>query len=235
VLCGCAKEPTGPELLAQVRQALTDRDARLDSFQFDATSTALPSGETVNHSFYFRSPNKMRAVLAKVERSFDGTTLYEVSAGKKTFTAFALKLPPPKASLLLHTTFAPFVPEGFRTPLMPMKGVTAQKTGRNAVELSMSPGEGVTVTYRLRWPGGDFLEKRTVSPSGRTTLKMEFEHCDAALKLCVPQDLGEFLDGVRVVGTSLHHIGLNPALSADSFVPAAPEGFTREARELVEE
>ena len=216
LLASCAKEPSGLQLLAEVRQALANRDARLTGFHFDATSTS--GAQTLTHSFDFRSPNQMRVVLPNVERSFDGTSLYEASAGK--VTRYALKLSPAKASMFLHETFAPYVPEGFRTPLMPMKGVTATKNA-DTVELAVAAG---SVVYRLRWPGADFLSKRT----GNTTLTVDEEHCEK--NFCVPKKLTESIDGVPVVATSLTNIVLAP--QRDAFVP---EGVVRESREVVEE
>ena len=241
LLSGCRKEATPAELLlSQVKQALADRDARLRSYHLVAVTKEGEAQAT--HAFFFRSPNQLRAVVAAptpLEWSFDGTRLYQLQSEAKTFSTFELKLPPAKASIFLHSTFSPFVPEGFRAPLMPAKGVSATRVthpmGPEAVELKLSPGEGVTVTWVLRWPTADFLERRTQAGAGTGELKVEAEHCDAALKLCVPRRAAQFVDGQRQVTTELTTLELNLELPAEAFTPAVPAGWTRETRQVVED
>ena len=90
----------------------------------------------------------------------------------------------------------PFVPEGYRAPLLPQNGVEAKRVSRenaiDAVELTVKPGDGVTVRYVLRLPAGDFLERRTLTDGQERVLLVEREQCDEKLKLCVPTRLVSF-------------------------------------------
>ena len=119
----------------------------------------------------------------------------------------------------------PFAPEGFRTPLLPTTGVEVSAAGApGEVNVSVAPGQGVSVWYRLRWPSGDFLEKRTVSSGKERRLTVLDEKCDAQLKLCVPVKLEEHLvgeDGGReLLGkTTVTEVELNLALPQDFFSP----------------
>ena len=237
LLAGCkSPAPEGSALLSQVKQALAERDARLGSYHLAGVTTE--GAEQVTYEFFFRGPNKMRAAMLTPQRfawSFDGQRLVRAIDATKKFETFELKLPDDKAKLFLHATFSPFVLEGFRAPLMPLKGVTAARQGPDAVALRLEPGDGVTVTYVLRWPGADFLERRASSDGGTDLLKIEEELCDAALKLCVPRLAVEYVDGQKRVATRLTAIELNVELPADGFAPVAPDGWTRETRSVVEE
>jgi outer membrane lipoprotein-sorting protein len=240
-LAGCKPQaPQGSMLLSQVKQALADRDARLGSYHLVAETTE--GEEHVTHGFFFRSPNKMRAVVSSApqfEWSFDGKRLYRLHPGTKSFETFELKLPQEKAAMYLHHLFSAFVLEGFRTPLMPMKGVTAtlvsHPKGPQAVELKLEPGEGVSVTYVLRWPSADFLERRGQSDAGTSALKIEDEHCDDTLKLCVPKRAEEYVDGKRVLTIQLTAVELNVEVPADDFAPQVPPGWTAQTRQVVDE
>jgi outer membrane lipoprotein-sorting protein len=243
-LAGCRREPPplsqGIALLSEVKQALARRDAKLTSYHF-VTLTAEGDKRSA-HAFSFRSPNKMRAVTQSpvpFEWTFDGKQLYTLLPATKTFTTHTLNLPADQASIFLHTTFAPFVREGFRTPLMPMKGVTATRVahpnGPEAVELKLEPGEGVTVTYVLRWPGADFLERRTVGPEGTSVLKVEAEHCEAKLALCVPRSMAELFNGQPRWTKELSEIALNVELPTDDFVPQVPAGWTAQTEQVLPE
>lgn len=226
--------------MSQVKQALADRDARLSSYH--VVGETMDGAEQVKHAFFFRSPNKMRAVLSRppaFEWSFDGTRLYRLQSAERMFSTYELKLPQDKAAIFLHSTFSPFVLEGFRTPLMPMKGVTATKVahprGPEAVELTLEPGEGVKVTYVLRWPGADFLERRSEADAGTSELKVDEDQCDEKLKLCVPKRAGEYFNGKRLLDIRLTTVELNVDLPVEMFAPAVPEGWATETRQVVEE
>ncbi|MBL8915358.1 MAG: hypothetical protein JNM17_31935, partial [Archangium sp.] len=85
--------------------------------------------------------------------------------------------------------------------------------------------EGVSVAYRLRWPSGDFLEKRALSNGKERRLKVLDEKCDSTLKLCVPVKLEEFLvsedGGLELLGkTTVTDVELNLPLAQDFFSPA---------------
>ncbi len=225
--------------MSEVRATLADRDARLSSYHGVAQTTQ--GADEVSHEFFFRSPNKMRAVMRTApgfEWSFDGARLYQLLNETKSFTAFELKLPADKAAIFLHSTFAPFVLEGFRAPLMPLKGVTATRVthprGPEAVELRLEPGEGVSVTYVLRWPSADFLERRSRTSVGTSALKVTEEHCEEKLKLCVPKGATQYVDEQAVATIRLTAVELNVDLPAEAFSPGAPSGWTSQSRQLVE-
>jgi outer membrane lipoprotein-sorting protein len=237
---GCPNNtPAGSALVSEVRRALAEREKRLSSYHLVAASK---EGEAIaTHAFFFRSPNKMRGVVlqpANLEWSYDGQHLYKLEPTEKKFSSFEMKLPAEKAAMFLTTTFAPFVTEGFRTPLMPSKGVTATRVphpkGPEAVELKVEAGAGVTVTYTLRWPTADFLHRRTEAGGQLSELKVDEELCDEKLRLCVPKVSSEYLDGKLQLTTRLTTIELNAEVPADDFAPAAPEGWARESHQVVE-
>ena len=238
---GCKRDAAPPgTLFSQVKQTLADRDARLTSYHLAGETTE--GAEHARHEFFFRSPNKMRAALRgplQLEWSFDGARVYGLAGPSKTFTTYELKLPPDQAAALLHSKFSPFVLEGFRTPLMPMKAVTAtlrpHPRGPQAVELKVEPGDGVTVTYVLRWPGADFLERRGEADAGTSELKVEAEQCDEKLKLCVPTLAAEYFDGKRLLTIRLTTVELNVDIGAEEFTPQVPAGWTTEVKRVVEE
>jgi hypothetical protein len=98
-----------------------------------------------------------------------------------------------------------------------------------------APGsEPLEVTYTLRWPSMDFLGKQTRLADGTTTeLRVEQEHCEKAIELCVPQKLTQWVKGEKVGETTLSTVELNPALPNDTFTLAAPEGYTVQTQTLM--
>lgn len=214
LLAACKEQPK-KNLLDEVRQAMAVREAKLKSYRFHATSRQDASSPVLEHDFAFRDPGLARGVITKgppYELSFDGKALFKRVEGR--LLRYELKLPKEKQALFLHSNFSPFVFEGFRTPLLPLKGVTATQKKPESVELSVDAGEGVTVVYVLKWPVPDFLEKRTTANGVSSVIHVESEHCDTALGLCVPQVIKE---GTAV--TTLDRIELNPELPADGFTP----------------
>lgn len=250
VAAGCTKqsaapapvEPSSP-LVAEMKKALAERDRRLASYHFVADSKQ--GDADAHHELFYRSPNKSRGVVTAPEAmtlSFDGARFFRVLDAPKKFEVYELKLPADKAAFFLASTFQPFAPEGFRTPLVPLRGVVAKKVAHpkapEAVELSVATkdetGADITVTYTLRFPTGDFLGKRSTVGAQVNELLVEAEQCDEALKLCVPTKLTQKTDGQVVGSTSISKVELNPELPNDSFTLTAPEGFATEKHELVE-
>ncbi len=233
LLAGCTNDATGSALLAQVRQTLAERDAKLSSYHLVVESK--DGADVAKHAFFFRSPNKMRALLLEptpLEFSFDGKRIYRLVPASRELTTIELApKEPARATMALHAMFAPFVIEGFRSPLMPLKGVSASRHGET-VELKVEPGEGVTVTYVLRWPSADFLERRSQTPTGSSVLEVEEEHCDAALKLCVPKRAVERADGAQRLEVTLTTLELNPDIPLEDFTPHAPAGWTQKLQRL---
>jgi outer membrane lipoprotein-sorting protein len=240
LLVGCARESAdGAQVLSQARVALVERERRLTAFHLVATT--VESGQTASHEAWFRSPNRSRGELHSRPRrtvAFDGQRLFTVEHDEQRFTTFRLSLPPEKAAWVLASTFQPFVPEGFRAPLLPSRGVRASATSRpgapRAVELSVEAGEGVTVRYTLRLPAGDFLEKRTTTGHSVEVLRVDGETCEPALAVCVPRRLVLERDGEPLGVTTLERVELNPALPESTFTLEAPPGYAREQHELAE-
>ena len=232
-LLACPKDTPEGTLLSEVRRTLADRERRLNTYHLAGESK---EGDAVaTHAFFFRAPNKMRGVVmhpAHLEWTWDGAHLAKLEFGSKTFSNFPITLPPEKAAMFLTTTFAPFVSEGFRTPLMPSKGVTATML-KDEVELKVVNPQ-LRLTYRLRWPTGDFLGKRTESDGQVSELTVDEEQCDEKLKLCVPKVTSQRLDGKLQLSTRLTRIELNVDVPADDFTPRPPQGWTEETHPVVE-
>lgn len=235
LLTGCPKAseaPLPPPLVGDAKRALAERERRLTSFKLVVDSA---EGENrAHHEVSFRSPNKSRGHMTspqEFELAFDGTTLVRLIHAQKKYEVVSLDMPAADRAFFLASQFMPFVPEGYRAPLLPQSGVEAKRVSResalDAVELTVKPGEGVTVTYVLRLPAGDFLEKRTVAEGQERVLRMEKEQCDEALKLCVPTKLVERVGDTVLGTTEVSGIELNAALPQDTFSPKLPEGWTK--------
>jgi outer membrane lipoprotein-sorting protein len=240
----CVKDAASPENLAsEARRALAERDKRLARYAVEATST---QGEaTATHSFVYRAPNRVKGTMltpSSFTLAFDGTRFFKLSPADKKLETFELKLPADKAAMFLLTQFSPFVPEGYRTPLLPSKGVAAAKVahprGPEAFELKVvtadEAGAPITVVTHLRYPTGDFLGKKTTAGARVSELIVEEEHCDAARSLCVPKRVVQREDGVELGRTTFTRIDLAPEVPNDTFTLTGPEGYAVEARELVE-
>lgn len=243
-LAGCVRQEDPAALLAEVKKRLVAREARLGAYRFSGTVQDA-GAEPLEFAFAYRAPQHLRGTLLKpVERVFawDGTTLYVQDAAHKRLTAFKDDLPADKRAGLIMETFAPFTPEGFRVPLLRSNTRAKRAThprAPQAVELSVQvqdgSAEGLEMTYVLRWPTLDFLGKRTVSAGGTTAeVRVEEEHCDEALKLCVPQRLTRWAGGEQVGRIELSQVELNPTLPNDAFALTAPEGYDVQRRTLAE-
>ncbi len=151
-------------------------------------------------------------------------------AAEKKYEVVKLELPAGERAFTLASQFMPFVPEGYRAPLLPLNGVEAKKVtradGSEAVELTVKPATGVVVRYVLRLPAGDFLEKHTLAEGQERVLSVEKEQCDVKLALCVPVKLVERI-GAEVLGTTeVTRVALNAELPADWFAPKMPDGWS---------
>jgi hypothetical protein len=244
LLAGCSRKGADtPDLVPEVRRRLAERDTRLTSYRFEGTLQDA-GAPAVRLAFAYRAPQRMQGALVEpVARAFswDGQHLYERHDGEKRFTTFKNELPPERRAGYLTELFAPFTPEGFRAPLLPRAGVSARRAPHprapEAVELTVrleDAGGPLELTYVLRWPGLDFLGKRTRAPDGTLAeVRVEEEHCDEALKLCVPRRLTRWVADKQTGESSLSRVELNPALPNDFFTLAAPEGYTAETKTLV--
>jgi outer membrane lipoprotein-sorting protein len=244
VLTGCSRQAEDTHLLNEVKRRLSERDARLTSYRLEGR-TSEAGTEPVGFSFAYRAPQKMRGTLgAPISRTFswDGEKLFEQSDSDKRFTTFQNELSPERRAGFLTETFAPFTPEGFRAPLLPAN-LHAKRTSHprapEAVELTAKvddPASGsLQLTYTLRWPTLDFLGRQSRLADGTTLeVRVEEEHCDEALKLCVPQKLSRWVKGEKAGETTLSQVELNPALPNDTFTLAAPEGYSVQTKTLVD-
>ncbi|WP_426755321.1 hypothetical protein [Myxococcus sp. Y35] len=244
-LTGCPKKGGEDDatLLPQVKAGLAEREAKLRSYRIAGTvqDTGL---EAVSFGFDYRAPQRLRGTLGPpASRTFawDGTRFFQQLDGEKQFIAFTSELPPAKLAGFLSETFHPFMPEGFRAPLLLSHATVRRAThplAPQAVELLQKlegEGQGLEMTYVLRWPQLDFLARRTRAPDGgETEERVEEEHCDAALSLCVPRRLGRWQGGRRVGETVLTRVELNAPLPNDGFTLTAPEGYDVQTRTLVE-
>lgn len=244
LLPGCPRKPEQERsLISEVRQKLTERDERLQSYRL--AGVVREQGQEANFEFEFRQPNKMRGRFTRpVQRTFswDGQRLYERVEDEKRLITYELKLPPQKSALFLTQTFGPFTPEGFRVPLMLQDSTAARTTHRKAaeaVELQMETkdeeGALLAVRYLLRWPSLDFLSKRSESSGQLAEVRVEEEHCEQSLGMCFPKQLTQWRGNEPVATTVLSKVEINPPIAADSFTLTAPEGFEAKLEQLVEE
>lgn len=233
VLLGCRSGST-ESLVSEVKRVQLERDKKLNAYHVVVESE---QGEArAKHEFFFRSPNRSRGVISAPEPltlSFDGARFYKLTPAEKKLEIYELALTQENAAYFLASTFTPFVPEGYRTLLLPSRGVTVKRVSHakaaDAVEVTVSV-DGATVVWVLRWPSGDVLSKR----AGEIELTVDQEHCDQALGLCVPKLVTQRHNGVVQATTSLITIELNPQIPNDFFTLTAPEGFHVEKHELVE-
>lgn len=240
-LSACARG-TEAELLAQVRQGLAAREARVRGFHLEGT--VAEAGQEAAFDVSCAGPGRILATLTRptaLTLAYDGQRFYELVPAEKALNVYELKLPAEQAALFLAAKFSAFVPEGFRAPLLPARGVTARRVQHprapQAVELRFATGaadQALAVTYVLRWPGLDFLEKRTDAAGARVELHTEAERCDQRLGLCFPERLSEWTAGNPGAVTRLLRMDLNPALASQPFTLSVPDGFTRHDRALVE-
>jgi hypothetical protein len=239
-LAGCTpRAEDSTALLAQVRQRLAARDGRLTSYQL--AGTTREGGQALDFTFAWRAPQRMLGQLgAPASRTFawDGEHLFERSDAERRFTTFRDELPADRRAGFLTETFGPFVPEGFRAPLLPGQGVSLRRASHalapSAVELAVRPAgvEEVEVVYVLRWPALDFLGKRALAHGTTSEVRVEEEQCEPALSLCVPRRLTRWVDGQPVGETTLTRVELNPPLPADLFTLQAPGGYEVHTRTL---
>jgi len=236
VLAGCRRGDDAATLLTGVRQRLATRDGKLTSYVLEGT--ASEGGQTMDFQFAYRSPLKMLGTLgAPASRTWawDGERLVERDDGARRFFTYQGTLTPERRMGVLTQLFSPFVPEGFRAPLLPGQGVTARRASHplapEAVELTVKPpGSDVEVTYVLRWPTLDFLGKRVRGGESASELRVEEEQCEPGLGLCVPRRLTQWAGEQQVARTVLTRVELNPSLPAETFTLTAPRGYAVEIK-----
>jgi outer membrane lipoprotein-sorting protein len=244
VLAGCTRSAEAPAaLLTEVKKRLAERETKLTRYRLEGRTTDK-AGEQVGFTFAYRAPQRMHLALgAPFLRtvSWNGEKLFEVNQAQKRFTTFQSELSPEKRAGLLLEVFSPFVPEGFRAPLLPSNAVLKKGSHPRApetVELTAKVAEpsaqGLEVAYTLRWPSLDFLGKRSSTGDGMVIeVRVEEEHCDEALKLCVPKRVTRWEQGEKVFDTTFSQVELTSSLPNDAFTLTAPEGYDVQTRTLV--
>jgi outer membrane lipoprotein-sorting protein len=242
VLVGCTRPAEESALLTEVKKRLAEREAKLTSYRLEGR-TSDGAAEPVGFTYLYRAPQRMHATTgAPFLRtvSWNGEKLFELSQADKRFTTFKSEVSPEKLVGFLHETFSPFVPEGFRAPLLP-GGAQAKRASHprapETVELTAKVADASTqleIAYTLRWPSLDFLGKRSRLGDGTVIeVRVEEEHCDEALKLCVPKRLTRWVKEQKVLETTLSQVELNPTLPNDTFTLTAPEGYDVQTKTLV--
>ena len=244
-LAGCKKPDPAPadaSLLSEVKTRLTERDKKLASYRFKTTVTE--GANEARFEFSFRSPNKMKGVIShptELTYAFDGSELQQLTLQNKKLVVKTMEGGNEQTALMLNRTFAPFAPEGFRAPLLVRTGVSAKKVAhpkaREAVEVVQEAKDDsgtARVSYVFRWPQMDFLGKTSEIAGQKSEVRVDEEHCDEKLQLCVPMKLSQlsFPKGGagQLVGTSvISEIELSAVLPNDAFTLATPDGFERVA------
>lgn len=242
-LAACKSQPSAANpraLLSAVKTGLDSRDRKLTSYSLEGL--VREAGQEAKYTFQYRAPGKMiGAMSAPAERTFayDGKTLFDVDPKAKTFTRVSLEGAADRGPFLLNQIFGSFVSEGYRVPLLVREGLLTERIAHvrapQAVKLTQTAkagGEEVTVSYVLRWPALDFLEKTVTSGAITTQVRVEEEHCDEKLALCVPKKLSQWQGEKQFAVTELSDIQLNPGIPADDFTLHLPPGFTEQTRAL---
>jgi outer membrane lipoprotein-sorting protein len=245
LLAGCPKkDETTAQLLSQVKQGLTDRDSKVQSYRL--AGMTREQGLEAKFEFEYRAPNKMKGELKSPQArtfSYDGEKLFEVLPDEKKFVAYDMKLPPEKSALFLTQTFSPFAPEGFRAPLLLREGLTVSRSTHpkapEAIEVKLATvdeaGQSLNVTYVFRWPALDFLSKKMESGGNVMEVRVDDEQCEAALKLCFPRQLTHWEGKNPAATTTMSKIEINPIIPNGQFTLVAPEGFEEKVQALVEQ
>jgi hypothetical protein len=240
-LASCRRDErreTATGVLAEVKSALAERERRLTAFRLEGV--IREAGREAPFEAAFRAPNRVRGVLrvgSGRTLSFDGAKLYQLDPDSKTLVTYE---PGAGASAALTQLLGAFVPEGFRVPVVDLRAATARRTphprGPEAVELSSETrdeqDQSIRVTYVLRWPSGDLLEKRLTAYGRTMTLEVEEEQCDERLELCVPRRFTQKYDGAPGAVTTLSRIELGASVAIQEFTLSAPEGYAARTEKL---
>jgi hypothetical protein len=235
-VAGCRSADQEALALAQETKAhLAEREAKLSRYRFAARAEQADE-PPVGFDFAYRAPGRMRGRLFAPQSrvlSFDGQAVYEVIPGERRFRRYTLPTDRAELATRVSALFTPFLPEGYRTPLLPWRVVRAIRVAhpraKEAVALRADiqddRGQPLSVLYTLRWPTGDFLAKRLEGSGGAVDLRMEEEQCEAKLGLCLPTKLGQWHNGQRVGTTLVHELELFGGPAAEDFTLEAPGGY----------
>jgi hypothetical protein len=221
---GCARPRKAEQLVSAVESGLALREAKITSYQFDAETTDA-GGRKVNHSFFYRSPNKLRAdVGAHLTFTFDGESLFKIDHDRKeTMTTSFRGRPKAEAAESVYQTFAPFLPEGWRTPLI-AGNVTAQEGPASVAGQSVwlstearSDGSRAELRYLFALPGMDWRATESTVDGRQATRRALEDHCDAQLGLCFPKKIETTQNGQIQSTTVLTGVVINGPIPAEMF------------------
>ncbi len=243
-LIGCTRSGQETALLTEAKRHLSERDARLTSYRLTGQTREGDTAQA-DFTFLYRAPQRMQGVLGNPRVrtfSWDGELLFDQHEAERRFTTFKSEVSPEKRAGYLTEIFGPFVPEGFRAPLLPANATARRASHPRAAEavelvakIAAPSAAGLEVAYTLRWPTLDFLGKRMSQADGSTMeVRVEEEHCEESLKLCVPKRLTRWVNGAQVSQTTLSQVELNPALPNDTFTLTPPEGYEVQTKTLVD-
>jgi len=229
---GCTKQdappaPAGTELVSRIQGALADRERKVVSYRFDGVT--VQGEDKAEFSFAWRAPGKMRGEYKSAGKTFafDGKRFQQWDEKTRVLSVLELeKAPKEKAALLLHRVFAPFAPEGWRTPMLAGK-LHAENKGEHVVlsAEAEAAGEKAVVEFGFAPPAMDFVFK---SFRGGGETRVTAKHCEPALGLCFPIALEEKASGAPVATTTLSNIQINGAIPPETFELTAPEGAKTE-------
>ncbi|MGQ0504261.1 MAG: hypothetical protein ACT4TC_03000 [Myxococcaceae bacterium] len=224
-------------LLLEVKEGLAERDAKLQSYTVRGTVTEL--GQVARYEFAYRAPNRMLGELLLPSArtlAFDGEHLFDVLPGSKRFTTVQLKRRSNAPSEKLMELFTPFMPDGFRAPMLNLKELKAtfgtHPRAPKTVVLTQHLHEGAEVAYEMRYPSLDFLSRSMVSGSHHREVRVEEEQCDKKLALCYPVRIAQMEDGQPGAVTVLEDLRINPPVPVETFTLTAPEGYAQATSEL---
>ena len=220
-------------LLQEVRTRLAEREKKVAGFALTAEVTEGP--HVAKYEFWFRAPNQMRGDItepASFAYAFDGRFLYQQSDERRALLVSELDPAKESTAVDLMQTFAPFAPEGFRTPLIRKAGAVVQRVkhplAAEAVEVKQTlrlDGYAHRVSYVLRWPSMDFLGKTVSSRQGTVETRVDKESCVASLGLCFPRELSDWTEGRKSATTVIPDLDLEEILPHEAFQLDAPRGF----------
>jgi hypothetical protein len=240
---GCSRPPEagGPQI-SEIQNRLTEREGKLSRFRV-AARTERPDEPQLAFDFAYQAPGRMMGREYRPQArtvSFDGQAVYELVPAQKTLRQLRLPDLPAARALKLAQRFTPFIPEGFRTPLLPWKSVTVSMVTHPRAPAAVAlrallkddAGQPLSVTYTLRWPSMDFLVKRLEGSGGVAELRAEEERCEGKLGVCFPLRLSQWKDGGRVGLTEILELELFEGPPAEEFTLQAPSGYVRETADL---
>jgi hypothetical protein len=229
------------KLLSQLKAGLTEREKRIGSYRL--AGAVVQDGDRQEYEFDFRAPGRLKGSLLGDKRrtfSYDGERLFDLVEESKTLTRWEIDVPQEQGRIYLTQLFAPFVPEGYRAPLVDFTQPTVKRVTHpravEAVELGSETkdenGAPVRVSYVYRWPSLDLVQRRLQTGQMEVIDDVDEEHCEERLKLCVPKKVTRHFGDKLGPVTTLSRVELGAPVPAESFTLAPPEGYTALSKKL---